>query len=305
MFSDSRKTHYNNLNFTHEHFNKLHLAHKTFQHCNFNYCRFEEAQFEDCNFYQCSFNDCFLSLSTSDNLYQSCGFYHTSWQGAQKNLKLLKCRFLQTDFALSDCDNCHFFDLDLREMQLPWERIHNSTFDQCKLNKIDAKENVLNKITFSRSEIGDSHFTKAQFKETSFSECVLHECDFTGLNADQLQCVNSTLHQVNFNDAKVNQGSIFMGSRLHKVDFSHAQLNASTFADSIWEQVLFTGTMTTSFNIDHAQLNKVNFQKAELLHPSHNFTQFKDITWHNKAQEQELTALSEEEKALKKFNKIS
>lgn len=303
MLFNPKETYYHHLEAHAENFSRIDLAHKNFMYCNFNNCRFEEGTIDHCTFYHCSFKDCFLSCSSSGCIFQACSFENIIWQRAQQKLKLLKCQFSNFDASLLQLDYCHFYALDLGHMPLPWEQIQNSTFDQCKFDQIDAVDKILDNITFSRSHFTKSSFAKAQFRATSFNECALHECDFSQLNADHLQCVNSVLNQVSFNQAKASQGSIFMGTELTQVDFTGAFLHASTFENAKLQDISFKESKALSFNISHAQLTNVNFKKAKLDHPMNNFSQFKNITWDNKAQETLFSTPSAEEKAFSAFVK--
>lgn len=161
------------------------------------------------------------------------------------NAKFEDCEFNDCDFSealFSRCNflNCTFNRCNLSLIKIPYTRLFEINFNECKLVGIDWTRaswpsfNLSAELKFNRSILNDSSFFGLVLNELQLDECKLHDIDFR-----EADFSNSMMTYCDFSH------SLFMRTNLHNVDF----------------------TESTNFNIDvlENKISKAKFSRYEAL----------------------------------------
>lgn len=148
-----------------------------------------------------------------------------------------------------------------------------------QLNRVQWKEENLEYIDLSGSNLQNTVFVKTTFKNSKFVQANFNEARFEGVVFDDADCSGASFEKAvfqevtatgaNFQQAKLKQADL-KNATLQNADFSHADLADFSHADLRGETSLFRegatleGANLQGANFDNTNLENVNLRGADL-----------------------------------------
>jgi uncharacterized protein YjbI with pentapeptide repeats len=133
-----------------------------------------------------------------------------------------ECEFNDCDFSSAIFTRCHFINCsfnrcNLSLIKVPYSRLFDVDFTECKLVGIDwtiaqwPSFNLYSDLTFTRCILNDSSFFGLTLNELKLEECKLHDVDFR-----EGDFSNAVMTYCDFTN------SLFMRTNLQNVDFTES-----------------------------------------------------------------------------------